>query len=345
MKEVILFCQAPKDVQYCLTIYEQQNKKCDISIFVINIEGIYKFFIELNLDLKQLVFIPINDIFTDRNPLIIVKEFIRVKRIKRKYFHDRLNCNVYFFYTVFDWVTAALVTYLSKKNKVTFVGIDNPADQSFSRSFSAYSISCVILLYFITGIKFHFLKHNFGNILNFNYFDYPIVRNNNCFNFNDSVFKKYCYKPKVTKPSIFLFENKQDEYDFYKNYESTLKIILDIFCEKFNVLIKPHPRQGYTEIIDDYTNVEFISTYIPGEFLDLSEMKYIFGIDTTALAAFSKENPSKVFCLLTLFEFNDINKKNYQINHLNLLSENKIKYIKDLDTLKKIINEDFKKNF
>jgi len=297
---------------------------------------IYKFIYELNLDLKQLVYIPINGFISYKNPLLAVKEFIRLKKIKKKYFCDISNCNVYFFYTVFDWITASLVTYLSINNIVTFVGIDNPADQNYRRSFSLYSISSVISLYLITGIKFHFIKHKFGNILNFNYFDYPIVRNNDCFNFNNDSFKKYCYKPELIKPSIFLFENKQDGYDFFKDYELTLKVILDILCKKFNVIVKPHPRQGYTKIIDAYSNIEFIPSYIPGEFLDLSEMKYIFGIDTTALATFSKENPSQVLCLLTLFEFKDINKKNYQINHLNELSENKIKYINDLETLKKL---------
>ena len=54
MKKILIFCQAPADIKYALTIYERNKNDSDISIFTINVEGMHKFLKSFNLNLKEL---------------------------------------------------------------------------------------------------------------------------------------------------------------------------------------------------------------------------------------------------------------------------------------------------
>ena len=48
-QKIIIFCQAPADVPYVLTLYEIYNREYSISIFVINVEGMFQFLSDLHL--------------------------------------------------------------------------------------------------------------------------------------------------------------------------------------------------------------------------------------------------------------------------------------------------------
>ena len=72
MKNIIIFIQAPADIQYALTIYEENKETAEISIFCINVEGMYKFLESLDLNVKQLVFIPYTKNFNIKNVFLFL---------------------------------------------------------------------------------------------------------------------------------------------------------------------------------------------------------------------------------------------------------------------------------
>ncbi|MDP4267477.1 MAG: hypothetical protein Q8880_08595 [Bacteroidota bacterium] len=343
MNEIIIFCQAPVDVAYCLYIYDKYIDKSRISIYVINVKGIYEFLESLNLNLKNLVFIPYNKYISIRNPFIIRKEKKRISELYNIYFYDCKNAEVYFFYRVFDWITNNFVAKLSLSNKVNFVGIDNPQDLPFTvvKNNIAKLFELWVIKY-ITGIKFRFIKNKFGIMLDFDYVDKFDIKRISLPEINLEIYNKYCYKAdNIIKPALLFFEQNQKDYDFYANYEKELNIIMDILQkENVNIYIKPHPRQMYSSFIKDRVK-GIIPAFVPGEFLNFDDFNLIIGIETVAIANCNRFAEDKTYSLLELFSFKDPEQKSYIKSHLNSLSNNKLKYISSYQELSEIINKNF----
>ncbi|MDA3779121.1 MAG: hypothetical protein PF487_02630, partial [Bacteroidales bacterium] len=104
MKEIIIFCQAPADIQYALTIYEKYKNSSMISIFCINMEGMYKFISSLNLTLKELILIPYPVEISIKNPVDIITERNRLKKLFKRHFLKISGYELYFFSNRYDWV-------------------------------------------------------------------------------------------------------------------------------------------------------------------------------------------------------------------------------------------------
>jgi hypothetical protein len=342
MKEIIIFCQAPFDIAYCLSLYLEYKDDADISIYVINVKGTFEFLESLNLKLKNLIFIPYKKYLSIKNPFLLLKEKKRIKKLYNIHFKHITNANVYFFYRVFDWITTNYVAKLSSNNKVFFVGNDNPQDKPFKviKNNLIHNINLCCIRY-ITEIKnYRYIKIDFGIMLDFNYVDkFNIERIS--MSINKNIYNIYRYnKLNIKKPAILFFENNPIvDYDFYTNYISELNNIINIIKQKnINIYIKPHPRTGYTNSISNKIT-DVIPAYVPGEFINFDLFQLIIGIETTTIAHIANTNTDKTYCLLNLFSFKKYETKDYFKKLLDELSENKLKFIQNFDELKKIISD------
>ncbi len=121
-KDSIIFCQAPADIPYLLTIYEEKARGT-ISVYVINVENMFRFIENLNLELRELVFIPYSH-SSLRSISHLYKEKKRIKELSRSYFSFIKDHDIYFFSRFEDWLTSAFIHVLTKAGSNTIYYVD-----------------------------------------------------------------------------------------------------------------------------------------------------------------------------------------------------------------------------
>ena len=335
MKNIIMFCQAPADIQYALSIYEREKSKSKISIFCINVEGMYKFLYSLDLKLEKLVFIPYLRNISIKKPHAVIKEKIRIKQIYNKYFKDTMKNKIYIFSHFEDWITFYFLTHLYKKNKVIFIDHYDSASISNLRNRKNTLKDYIILLMYkyLTGIRFNFLEMGGFKKLEFPYEKYGIKKIESI-NVDDKIFEKHSYKNNSSQGNnILLFESDHSKIKTIEKYnEKTIEIVKELKNKGYKIYLKPHPRLGYSKYLKKYV-YKVLPDFIPGEFLDSKKFNAILGLETSALVLHAKRGNGNVYSLINLFIFsNKIQKDNYK-KYLNTLSEGKIKFIDSLYNL------------
>jgi len=137
--------------------------------------------------------------------------------------------------------------------------------------------------------------------------------------------------------SILLFENNQLDYDFFIDYESTMKAIVGLFIKSgYKIYLKPHPRQGYSDFLKSYIE-KILPSEIPGEFFNPDNFTFIAGIDTNSIAFFAKDYQSKTLSLLELFNFKREEEKERFHQTQIKLSEGNIFFVRSISELQQLI--------
>jgi len=335
MKKIIIFCQAPADIQYALTIYERKKNTSKISIFCINVERMSKFLSMLNLKVDNIVFIPYLKNFSQKKPHTIIKEKLRVKYIYNKYFKNIRNSKIYFFSHFCDWITFSFLVKLHKKNEIIFIDhYDSASISNFRNRKNNLKDSIILLLYkYITGIKFNFLEMEGIKKLEFPYEKYGIKRIKSI-NVDKKIYEKYSYKIDSSQGNMILFfESDHSRNKTIKNYnEKIIEIIKELKNKGCKIYLKPHPRLGFSKSLKKYI-FKIVPDFIPGEFINIRNFNAVLGIETTALTSFAKRRYNNVYSLINLFNFSQKTQKENYKKYLNSLSGGKIKFIDSLDNL------------
>jgi hypothetical protein len=334
---IIIFCQAPADVQFILNLYEEYKAVTGISVYVINLEGLYRYFVSLNLNLKDLVFIP----YPEKVPLKNLKQLYRIKKQiglqYNRYFQNTENQTVYFFSKYFDWLTSFFIAGISKKNKVFLI---DHSGQTFSGCIKTGGLitSYRKMIYkYLTSVCFRFLKMQSTTMMEFPAEKYNIQ----CISYQSdpSVVSKYrIHNASNNKKSVLLFENNQAAYDFYTDYKKDMLAVLDVLRESgYKIYLKPHPRQGYSKFVEPYSET-ILQAEIPGEFFNPDDFTFIAGVDTNSVAHFAKDHASKTISLLELFGFRRADEKERFRQTQIKLSDGKINFAGSLPELKEMIS-------
>ena len=334
-KEIIIFCGAPADIQYTLHLYEKNVNKADISIFCINVQGMYQFLSSLNLILKQLVFIPYTYGVSIKNPIKVVRERIRLKSLYNRYFFGVKAADIYFFSCLYDWVVYSFLERLIEKNKLLYIDVYNylSLNNSFmiKRSWILIKLNLVMLKYiskadikwfFIEGrreaLKFNIDKKNITII------DRPLL--------NNELYSKYSYSIESnTENNLLLFECNESDIINYKR--KITDIVIDLKNNGFLIYLKPHPRISNTSSLEKIVDY-IIPEYIPGEFINPAIFTVILGVSTVALAKFAKNGFLNCYSLLKLFEYKNEKTGEQMRKYLIDQSDGKINFIDDLVKLK-----------
>ena len=334
MKEIIIFCQAPADVQYALSIYNKQKNFSVISIFCINVEGIFKFLSSLNLNLRELIFIPYSKAISKREPLHILNERSRLNKLFRKHFINTTKHELYFFSHWYDWVLYGLLAKLYKNNKIYLIDHYGYTSDKFSKANNTIKLVINLLIYkFITGIYFNTYSIDEGfPILSLPIFKYNIEKLNIPQDINKT-WIKYKFNIPIKQKSILLFENGIAEHVLISNYEQTITSIILVFHQmNIKVFIKPHPRVGFTKNLSNYA--EIIPSYIPGEFLPIEEFIGVFGISSAVLGKLAKTY-TKIYSIIDLFSYIIESDKDYYKNYLIEQSNNNVIFLSQIEEIVK----------
>jgi hypothetical protein len=343
--EIIIFCQAPADVPYLLDLHSRHiNKR--ISVFVINVVGIYKFLVSLDLKLYQLIFIEYANV-DFKNPFSIIKEKIRIKNIKIKYFYNTKGISIFFFSRFEDWLTASLISSLAHKNNQIFYvnHYDISADSHPLISKVKFSRRILGLLFnYISGVKL--LVNREFKFPEFPISKYNIIELNP--EIDDDIFIKYAiHVNNVNKSKIsvifFISPIENDLYDS-EDYSILILKIFEFLNDKgIDIYVKGHPRCGYplfinSEIVSTY-NLSFVDSFIPGEFIDMSSFSLCLGFDSTILSILSKKSIINTLCLIDLVKISNFNSYYFLKDYMLKFSGGKLLFIQDLNEIDLYLNE------
>ncbi|MGO4819415.1 hypothetical protein [Flavobacterium sp. W22_SRS_FP1] len=340
--KIIIFCQAPADIPYVLSLYEKYKEEKLISVYVINVENVFKFIQGLNLNLSALVFIPYV-LGTFKSVFQIIKERKRIKALKKQYFDLVINTDVYFFSRFEDWLTSSFVVGLEKRNSIYYIDhYDNSANFFAEKSRSIKVEIYGWILNYLTGVSF---KLDIVEKLP----EFPINRyniNREDAVLNPDVFVKYSYfvnVPFESKDNVLFFISECEETIFNSNFynEKLKSIITDIKTIGFKVVVKGHPRIGMPESIKLISDYE-IPSYVPGEFIDIELFRFCLGLETNAICYFAKSNKIPTYSLIRMFPSRNIDMIEILVNFLKNQSDNEIIFIDNEEQFCNVMRENFR---
>lgn len=329
--KIIIFCQAPADIPYVLSLYEKYKDEKLIFVYVINVENVFKFIQGLNLNLSALIFIPYV-LGTFKSVFQIIKERKRIKALKKQYFDFVINTDVYFFSRFEDWLTSSFLVGLEKRNSIYYIDhYDFSAEIFVKRKLNFKLLILKIVYYSLTNANFKL--EIIEKLPEFQFQKYRIVKQKP--ELNMDVFNKYSYKIDVvddTNPIVLFFISPCEIviYDCESHDEIQLQIVRLLKQLNWKVIVKGHPRLGVPENVMDLVDVQ-IPSYVPAEFVQIENVSMCLGIITSALAHFAQNTVAPTYSLLNLFQFKDSNSANQYKGYLSRLSNNKIKYFLDYD--------------
>jgi len=321
MKELILFSQAPADIQYILALYNKNKNDYRVTIVVVNVFNSFKFFNSLNLN-AEIKFIPI----VGQGKIIKFLKFsIELRNIYQDIFANISDAKVYFFANNYDYVSAYCIEKLMKSNTIYFYNIYK-IDGNVIVGLSAILKSFLTKILFGINIKFFKIADTYA---------YQYLYNKNKvieleLKVEENELEEYKYKIAKNdnnKKNLLFFESNGQLDKSFKNYEEDVKFIMDKLIAKYNIYIKPHPRLGYSNILVQY-NINLIDEYIPSELVNMDAFDMVLGIDSTSIATSQHHNK---YSLINLFEFSDEKRQVYLINYLNKLSDDKLPYIDNVN--------------
>lgn len=343
----VIFCQAPADIPFVLTIYKKYNDISLISIYVINVQGMFDFFIDLNLNVDELVYIPYS-LKNLKSINAILKEKKRINLLYKKYFASIRNADVYFFAKYEDWLTAAFVSRLSKNKSINVNYVDhNDNLGELYKSKSIISLKIVLylsILKFVTNVWF---KANKIEILpEFPFSNYAIQKIH--LDVEKSVFIKHQYNfnfSESEKINAILFVSPCEVTIFDSvEYDKTLQEVIEVLKKVgFSTFVKGHPRLGLPNNIENI--VDFvIPSYVPGEFINSNLFGLCLGIDTTAITHFAKYEKIPTYSLAKFFPASRLHLHDVAIEYLKQQSNDKIRFcdtMNDLHTIALNIKTEF----
>jgi hypothetical protein len=340
-QKIIIFCQAPADIPYVLTLYGIHKNENSISIFVINVEGMFRFLSDLQLDLEQLVFIPYQLINLKRIDLLPA-ERKRIKSLWKKYFSNIQNGNVYFFSRFEDWLTAAFIHRFAEKSEIQITYMDHydysaqlfPVHSATSFKIKIY----LLILKYLTKVNFN--ANIRDRLPEFQVDSYTLLKTK--VELDERVFLKFAYLidtlDKKTSNLLFFISSVEAESTIYdpRYFISTIIAIINLFRDVgFKIIVKGHPRTGLPKAIKEVADFE-IPSYVPGEFIDTGIFKICLGIDTSALCYFAKNKILPTYSVIKLFPYVDNTLIEIFIQFLQKQSNNEILFIENFEELKDI---------
>ena len=119
MKDMVLFSQAPADMQYVLYLYAKYKDSHKIKIVVVSVQNNYKFYQSLDLE-ATVEFVPL---ISQSHIVKFLLHSLRIRQIYRKIFASMQNSEIYFFAKNYDYVTAFFIEKLTKNNNIYFYDI------------------------------------------------------------------------------------------------------------------------------------------------------------------------------------------------------------------------------
>jgi len=329
-KRIIIFSQAPADIKYTIHLYEKYGKSHEILICVINVFNNYRYLKSLDLGCS-LLFVPQ---FSMKNPFNVVRQKHILGKTYKGIFRHCRGANIYFNSKHFDFGTYYFIKKLHNSNTVYFYDLYKHKGDIIT-SLPLRNILQKLFLNCIVGSHISYIK--VGSRL-FPTFDYSDMRIEEIvLKTNPDNLSKYMFKVQVPfKRSILFFESNGQRDPQFVDYGKTLDQVLRVFRQSgFEVFIKPHPRVGYSRMLDGY-GFSFIESCVPGEMIKIENFDYVIGFNTTSLTTKIDGGKTKVLSLIDIVDYKSADDKAMMKEYL-LRFNDSLYFVQTLDELQNLL--------
>lgn len=323
--KIVVFSQQPADVAYVLTLYEKFHGNFNFIIVCTNVESNYRFYLSLELTNTEIFFLPYLYEPTIRKPwmYLLLQRYIR--GFSARLIFENVH-KVVFFAKGHDWLGHFLIDIYLKKN----VQIEYFPVVSFSiRPLKITFIQQIhlSLMRSVLGLRLSYVNLGHAFCL---YYDNPKILEIEI-PLNPEVYKKFVYKPIIsTNNSILLIDDNLENYEGIIGYrERLLGILIDYKLKGFDIFIKPHPRTGVTAGLEELNGI-ILDRYIPLEFIDVTEFRFVIGIMSLSMANLTKMGYYNIYVLINEFTWQDKSKKESLIKLLRDNTKGELKFYNPL---------------
>ncbi|MDA3780170.1 MAG: hypothetical protein PF487_08160 [Bacteroidales bacterium] len=327
-KEIVIFCQAGADLMYTVDLISK-NKNKHINVYVVHVKGVYDYLKSLsipNITLTFLPYIPFSTYkfwssFSVKNELNELFENIFLKY---------MNCDVYFFSTSYDWLTATIAARLSERNKVFYYNhYDDLTNKRAKKQFSLKRLIKSKFLQFITGVRF---IHNITvNAPRFIFQDWNIKEVSSII--KPSISNEFLYDLCFEGETIMFFLSTEEFKSLtLESQKQLLAFISSLRNLGKIVVLKGHPRLGVPQEVEKACNFS-LPSFVPSEFVNYNKVSMIYGLTSTALCYPAQKTNVKVISLLDALNFVDNVKAQSYKEYIATYSENKIVFAASLEIL------------
>jgi len=258
---------------------------------------------------KKIKYYSLNELDRLRVELITTVRYLEVFR-------------VFYFSNYFDFATRIVLEYLVKNGvDVFFVDEDHEHLKNMKPSFT---LNSVLMRFWIRSIRgTRVIRFGSRDI-----FEFKPFWNANTLRVKSNISKlnvNYC-----RKTVIFLEENWEAD-NIFSNYQEELKSVLDlILIAGFQLLLKPHPRIGLSNLncLQDF---EEFHSKLPLEFFKFGSNVTIFGFYSTAFRQLESDNtPISLFQLFSCRLRHDKEQRLAYLKGYNLHLPESMKELNDL---------------
>jgi hypothetical protein len=327
MDEILIFCSAPADIKYALTLREQHSQ-AHCRIFALQAEDMALFLQSRHLpERTEVEFIP------------YPKKSIAVKRVwnnltircyldrmKKKHFSQLKNCRVYFFAPYMDWVLFSFLQILRPANQLVYVSYLPPAEPEPVR-LSWMDRQMLFWTRWVTRADLAYRRYHSMRVPVWH--EMNAVEKINAPDYHQAV-QKYIWHPSAVsagRNSILLFPGCDA---LTKNLKQvTLEIIQRLQERGFCIFVKPHPRLGCPGWLLDL-GVKQIPRHVPAEFVDLSFFSGVVGYESTALAVAAKLGNVPCVSLIDLLDYHQASSPSFYKDYVSKYSEGKVVFAANL---------------
>ena len=304
-RTVAIFVQAPADLAYALSIYDDKHRQGKPVELFVRARSIYEFVRGLPLD--GAVVSLLDDGFTSfpKTPRAVVRVRSRLQTTYRAHF-QAVPGEAYFFAPLMDVTTCYFVSRLAGRCPVYLADHYRFRDPRLARwgpkTWAKWS-----LLKFITGVSFAFcvreeLDRATYPVLPHERFGIKLIRPH----IDPRVVERYRFR---THPApgraALLFVWDDEGVGFLREPRESFRWMVDCLQGLgFRVYVKPHPRLGHPGFLDRM-NVRILPAGVPAEFLDLEQFDVRVGVDSLALAYTAVVSGSPSVSLVNVVGFRD----------------------------------------
>jgi hypothetical protein len=331
--KVVFFCSAYNDISFILAEIEHKVYE-NCLVYVTNNIGAFQFLKTIPIKGMELEFLE-SKLKNNSNPIHWLKEVYNVHVGLYFKFKAIKNSSIYFHATYYDTISMYAAGQLKNDNKL-YLGFLPEADEFIENGRRFYD-RVISVLYKVpihtfksVGVKVSGLSENFLNKFILKARDIPSLE-------LIQIQNKYSYKLLEDKPFILLLSSEEDSgiVNVYSSAEDIYLFIIKLLNID-EVCIKAHPRIGAASFITPL-KIRQMPSYIPIEYLNLSNCKLVIGINSIALANIASRD-IKVVSIMKMMNFFSEEILYSYINYLDVnCKEKQIFYPTTIDELMKLL--------
>lgn len=339
--QTVIFCQAPADLKYALELYEQRRATGPVLFVTLEVEGMKQFLELLRLPQAEVRHVAYpNDIPSLRKwrGNLTLRKWMR--QLQRELLQPLSGAEVFYFSNEIDWVAPACIAQLAQRNKVFWCPHHKYTCQP--RRMGLRHRFLLRIYRWISGAVFEWRQIEGSpyhqHVLWFRYDRYGIVQRP-CTGEATEILKTYAHALPlpIGQRNALVFENPEENVS--DDYEAVMRRVFQLLVAAgYTVLIKPHPRVGYSPFIASCA-VQLIPAFIPGEFLPMHQFALVLGVTSSALGSMVHSDAERVISLAKLFRARDQRVMDYGINYVSKVAGGRLRFVATLEELQDIITK------